>query len=229
MLPQHAGQAGRPAASNPKQPGAPPSTPSIDSIMSSASLYGSGAGYVPQAEVKPVDYGVQGILPMIRAPTKDAGPLTYGIELTSLFPTISSPEPVHSTFAGPWATSPIKREPDFQIPPAYIVNPPPKLSDKMDLFSDDTLFYIFYAMPKDQMQLQAARSLARRDWLYHKDLKVWLKRVEITSQGPNSETGTFICMDVSRWEEVRKDNFVLEYDKIERNYWSKLRRNVHSG
>jgi CCR4-NOT transcription complex subunit 2 len=167
--------------------------------------------------MKPQDYGLMGILPIIRAPTKESGPLAFGLELTSLFPTISSPEPVHAAFAGPWAAGPIKREPDYQIPQAYLVSPPPKITDKIDMFSDETLFYIFYTMPKDAMQVSAARALAKRDWMYHKELKLWFKRVE-TMKGPNSETGSFLCMDISRWEEVRKDGITLEYEKLERNY-----------
>lgn len=192
-------------------------------MMAANGTYGSsgGASYSSTTEAKPQDYGLLGILPVIRGPTKDTGPLAYGVELTHLFPTISSPEPVHASFAGPWATAPIKRDPEFQIPPAYLVSPPPKIADKIDLFSDDTLFYIFYTMPKDIMQLSAARTLAKRDWLYHKELKMWLKRAgsfDSNAKTPTSETGSFIFMDIVRWEEVRKENFTLEYDKVERNY-----------
>lgn len=190
-------------------------------MLAGNGAYGSGMVYPSTAEAKPQDFGLLGILPVIRAPTKETGPLAYGVELTHLFPTISSPEPVHSSFAGPWATAPIKREPDFQIPQAYLVSPPPKIADKIDLFSDDTLFYIFYTMPKDIMQLSAARTLAKRDWLYHKELKMWLKRAgsfENNVKTQTSETGSFIFMDTVRWEEVRKDNFTLDYDKVERNY-----------
>lgn len=221
MLPQHSGAPGRSAGGVPKQPLTPvgaTAAPSIDSMPSMAPIYSSGVVYPSPSEVKPQDYGLLGILPIIRAPTKESGPLAFGMELTALFPTISSPEPVHSTFAGPWAAGPIKREPDFQIPPAYLVSPPPKLSDKIELFSDDTLFYIFYTMPKDLMQVSAARTLVKREWMYHKELKVWFKRVQIHTKTQTSETGTFSYMDISRWEEVRKDDFTLEYDKIERNY-----------
>lgn len=221
MLPQHGGQAGRAVGSQSKQGMVSSGSlggPVYDTMSQGGSMYGGGLGYVGANEVKAVDYGLLGILPVIRAPTKETGPLAYGLELTSLFPTISSPEPVHSTFAGPWASGPIKREPDYQIPQAYLVSPPPKVSDKIELFSDDTLFYIFYTMPKDLMQISAARTLSKRDWLYHKELKVWLKRVKIESTSQTSETGSYIIMDITRWEEIRKENFTLEYDKLERTY-----------
>jgi CCR4-NOT transcription complex subunit 2 len=221
MLPQHGGQPARTFPGPAKQPIGPPgsvSAPSLDSMLGSGGMYGGSVNYASSSDAKPVDYGLLGILPVIRAPQKESGPLAFGMELTALFPTISSPEPVHSTFAGPWAAGPIRREPDYQIPQAYVVTPPPKISDKIELFSDDTLFYIFYTMPKDIMQTSAARTLVKREWLYHKELKVWFKRVKIHDQTPTSETGTFVYMDTVRWEEVRKDNFTLEYDKLERSY-----------
>lgn len=223
MLSQSGSQTTNKVVGGPAKPptttNAPPAQPSIDTLLSTGGMIGTGPTFAAPstAEVKPLDYGLLGILPIIRAPQKDSGPLAFGMELTTLFPTISSPEPVHSTFAGPWAAGPIKREPDFQIPPAYLVSPPPKIADKIDLFSDETLFYIFYTMPKDIMQVSAARTLHKREWMYHKEHKLWYKRHE-TLRTASSETGTFFYMDISRWEEVRKDNFTLEYDKLERNF-----------
>lgn len=218
MMPGHTSMGGRAVTNMPKQQTHGGAPPAVDAMMTGAAMYAGGMQYPVQVEMKPQDYGLLGILPVIRAPAKESGPLAYGVELTHLFPTISIPEPVHSTFAGPWATAPIKREPEFQIPPAYLVSPPPKIADKIDLFSDDTLFYIFYTMPKDAMQLQAARTLAKREWMYHKELKMWLKRAEILSKTNSSETGAFVFMDTTRWEEVRKEGFTLEYDKLERSY-----------
>lgn len=42
-------------------------------------------------------------------------------------------------------------------------------------FQLETLLYIFYAMPKDALQAYAAEELYRREWRYHKEMKLWIK------------------------------------------------------
>jgi hypothetical protein len=49
-------------------------------------------------------------------------------------------------------------EEQFEIPPYYLVTPPPIVT-KMTEFEDDTLLYIFYTCPQDLSQLQAADQL----------------------------------------------------------------------
>lgn len=43
-------------------------------------------------------------------------------------------------------------------------------------FHLETLFFIFYSMPKDVLQAYAAQELYSREWRYHTELKTWLKR-----------------------------------------------------
>jgi CCR4-NOT transcription complex subunit 2 len=67
---------------------------------------------------------------------------------------------LHTSFASPFANSPLKQEPDHNIPDCYFINPPLSVpTDKMNLFSDETLFYIFYGMPNDVLQVAAAVEL----------------------------------------------------------------------
>jgi len=85
-------------------------------------------------------------------------------------------------------------------------------------FTLETLFFVFYSMPYDESQLLAASELGSRGWFYHKDLKVWISRVanvEPTMKSDRSETGSFFVFDPAAWERIRKDNFTVEYDKIE--------------
>ena len=70
----------------------------------------------------------------------------------------------------------------------------------MSKFVLETLFYIFYGMPKDILQACAAQELYRRDWRYHGELKIWLKArtpQEIMQSHPNSH---FFHFDVNTWE-----------------------------
>jgi CCR4-NOT transcriptional regulation complex NOT5 subunit len=46
----------------------------------------------------------------------------------------------------------------------------------IDKFAVETLFYLFYGMPRDELQLRGAIELHKRDWRYHKELKLWFAR-----------------------------------------------------
>eukprot|EP00854_Cymbomonas_tetramitiformis_P005848 gene5848-7044_t len=85
-------------------------------------------------------------------------------------------------------------------------------------FQEETLFYIFYSMPGDEAQLYAADELSNRGWAFHKELKVWLAVVPGTEplvKNNQYERGSFFIFDTNTWERIRKDNFVLHYDKLE--------------
>ncbi|KAA8549547.1 hypothetical protein F0562_001435 [Nyssa sinensis] len=86
-------------------------------------------------------------------------------------------------------------------------------------FPLDTLFYIFYSMPKDEAQLFAANELYNRGWFYHRELRLWFMRVanmEPLVKTNAYERGSYICFDPNMWETIRKDNFVLHYDMLEK-------------
>jgi CCR4-NOT transcription complex subunit 2 len=64
----------------------------------------------------------------------------------------------------------------------------------------ETLFYLFYSMPKDLLQACAAQELYRRDWRYHGELRLWLKmrnQQDFMQGQPNVQ---FMYFDVSGWE-----------------------------
>lgn len=47
--------------------------------------------------------------------------------------------------------------------------------EKCKLFPDTVLFYIFYTMPHDKAQLNAANELKSRKWVYQAKTMKWLK------------------------------------------------------
>lgn len=49
-------------------------------------------------------------------------------------------------------------EEQFTIPGCYLVTAPP-MSSKLNNFSEDTLFYVFYTQPQDVAQLEVADEL----------------------------------------------------------------------
>ncbi|KAK9329143.1 hypothetical protein V1520DRAFT_344162 [Lipomyces starkeyi] len=140
-------------------------------------------------------------------------------DLASLGLNLNQPdnEPLSLTFASPWAeTSTTKVEPDFHLPSCYHVQSAPPQQTKVANFSDETLFYIFYSMPRDFMQEAAAAELTSRNWRYHKELKVWLTKEpgsEPLQPSPHYERGIYTFFDPATWERVKKE-YVLYYQAI---------------
>lgn len=58
----------------------------------------------------------------------------------------------------------------------YYNQPPVLKMTHLSKFHLETLFYVFYSMPKDVLQAYAAQELYGREWRYHSELKIWLKR-----------------------------------------------------
>ncbi|RZC72907.1 hypothetical protein C5167_048386 [Papaver somniferum] len=165
-------------------------------------------------------FGLLGLLNVIRMTDPDLTSLTLGIDLTTLGLNLNSMDDLHKKFGSPWSDEPAKGEPEFRVPECYYAKQPPVLQQKyFSKFGPETLFYIFYSMPRDEAQLFAANELHTRGWIYHKELRIWLIR------GPNMEPlvktntyerGPYLCFDPNTWETIRKDNFVLHYDMLEK-------------
>jgi CCR4-NOT transcription complex subunit 2 len=66
---------------------------------------------------------------------------------------------LYATFASPWAEIAARRDPEFRLPACYYMPTSPNAAAKMHHFTDDTLFYIFYAFPRDTLQEMAALQL----------------------------------------------------------------------
>jgi len=61
------------------------------------------------------DYGLLGLLKIIRLSDADRNALAVGSDLTSLGLNLNSSENLYSTFASPWSESPASREPQYQV------------------------------------------------------------------------------------------------------------------
>lgn len=99
-------------------------------------------------------------------------------------------------------------EQDFSLPSCYNVANIQSLQSRIPGFSDETLFYIFYSMPRDIMQELVAEELMGRKWRYHKLERCWLTRDE-TYPGPvdvergASERGVYLIWDHVSWKKIR--------------------------
>ncbi|XP_044482516.1 probable NOT transcription complex subunit VIP2 isoform X2 [Mangifera indica] len=172
------------------------------------------------AHSTPDPFGLLGLLSVIKMSDPDLTSLALGIDLTTLGLNLNSAENLHKTFGSPWSDEPAKGDPEFTVPQCYYAKQPPVLhKGYFTKFSVETLFYIFYSMPKDEAQLYAANELYNRGWLYHKDHRYWFIRVpnvEPLVKTSTYERGSYHCFDPSTFETIRKDNFVLYYEMVDK-------------
>eukprot|EP00039_Didymoeca_costata_P030137 m.28031 g.28031 ORF g.28031 m.28031 type:complete len:409 (-) comp7965_c0_seq3:57-1283(-) len=166
-------------------------------------------------------FGLLGLLNIIRTPDHDLKTLALGTDLTTLGLNLNSPDVLFPSFQSPWADTPLRpKEPPFQLPTCYAVKanlPPVPHRMAQQQLADETLFYAFYGMPGDINQLAAAAALYERHWRYHKEQKVWITRapgVEPTHRTNTYEQGTYIYFEISQWKKVTKE-FRLQYDQLE--------------
>lgn len=175
-------------------PGVPPqrsssSAPSGASAPSGGNVPGPSGGSALSG-----DYGLLGLLKIIRLSDADRNALAVGSDLTSLGLNLNSSENLYSTFASPWSEKSASQEPQYQLPMCYYMQPPALKTGHLSKFQLETLFYIFYALPKDVLQAYAAQELYSREWKFHVELKLWFKRAS------PAEGGQFVYFDINSWE-----------------------------
>mmetsp|Transcript_19347 Transcript_19347/g.22411 ORF Transcript_19347/g.22411 Transcript_19347/m.22411 type:complete len:428 (+) Transcript_19347:119-1402(+) len=147
------------------------------------------------------DFGLLGLLGVIRMTDADRNALALGSDLTLLGLNLNSSDQLYSTFASPWSESPTSREPQYQLPICYYMQPPALKTGHLSKFQLETLFYIFYALPRDVLQAYAAQELYAREWKYHVDLKLWFRRASAADGVTNTGGGVqFIYFDINSWE-----------------------------
>ncbi|GMH50235.1 hypothetical protein TL16_g00723 [Triparma laevis f. inornata] len=75
----------------------------------------SGGGGAGDGAAISGDYGLLGLLSVIRMSDPDKNTLSLGSDLTSLGLNLNSSESLYNNFASPWADKPTTREPQYQV------------------------------------------------------------------------------------------------------------------
>ncbi|KAJ1918505.1 transcriptional regulator [Tieghemiomyces parasiticus] len=176
-------------------------------------------------------YGLLGLLDTLKTSNPDKSALAFGFDVSKFGLNLSSPGLLYATFTTPWIDQSQANlshiRPEFSLPACYQVRPRRSAMERLQHFSEETLFYIFYTMPRDELQETAAYELYKRNWRYHKDLKLWLTK-DTSAGGENGANGTspatvktqhgeqgvYVFFDPSTWQKVYKE-FVLVYDVLE--------------
>lgn len=174
----------------------------------------------PQSDMD--KYGLAGISLLLRMDQTEKNLFAYGQDIQLIGFDLSDKSSILRNLALPWQeTSRTDVEPYFLLPKTILdenIQPRPEPCDlKIQLFADETLFYIFYSRPRDTLQEYAARELVARNWRYHRDIQVWLTKdsnVEPVLILPDVESGVYIFFDPHNWEKIRKE-FVLHYSSVQ--------------
>lgn len=162
--------------------------------------------------------------------------LMRGVDLSTLGINMSSQEPLLATYPGPWGepnAQPLRPlDSEYSIPDCYTVKKIAPLSSRINGFMDETLFFIFYTMPRDYTQMLVAQELVARKWRYHMREKQWLTRDEaspspVLLDDKVSEQGYYIWWDTKLWKKVRRI-YTLRYEDLEEQP-SMGNRSIHAG
>lgn len=168
------------------------------------------------------NYGMSGLLSFLKMEQNDHNMFAIGSDVINYGLDLLEDSQVLKNLALPWVeTLRLEVEPYFSLPssiqPDNIIPPPGPCDLKIQSFSDETLFYIFYMKPRDTLQEYAARELVLRNWRYHKDIQVWLTKdsqVEPVLISPDVERGVYIFFDPHNWTKIKKE-FVLHYSLVQ--------------
>ncbi|KAM0021509.1 putative CCR4-NOT complex subunit/5 domain superfamily protein [Helianthus debilis subsp. tardiflorus] len=165
-------------------------------FSSSQSFKDLGVKSMQVSQTAPDWLGLLGILSVIRVSDPDLTSLALGIDLTTLGLNLNSSENLHRTFGSPWLDEPSKEPPEFTVPQCYDAKQPPVLN-----------------------QGYLSKFQYNRGWFYHREHRLWFMRaanIEPLVKTKTYERGSYVCFDPNTWETVRKENFVVYYEMLEK-------------
>ncbi|KAF7457039.1 NOT2 / NOT3 / NOT5 family protein [Cryptosporidium felis] len=151
------------------------------------------------------NYGLLGILNVIRMTDSDLNILALGTDLTTLGLNLNSSECLYLNFDSPWSSN---KSAQSELESSELIrafaNAPQQTSQIIGLkstyvqkFALETLFYIFYNMPQDLLQGFAAVELCNRGWLYYPNSMHWYSKVQNEDQ-----TTEWYIFDTDKWSKV---------------------------
>lgn len=168
-------------------------------------------------------YGMAGLVALLANTESNQNlfSLAIGYDISSINLNLNSKERIYQTYPGPWNEKQLKPyEIDYPVPSEYLVhhNIRDKISEfKAPTYGDDLLFFLFYFFAGEQMQVYATRELYSREWRFHKDEGVWIRRMNShMEKNPSGtyERGSYIYFDPINWMKMQKE-MTVEYDRLE--------------
>ena len=141
------------------------------------------------------NYGLLGLLSVTKLTDPDIIALSLGSDLSSFGLDLNSQDVLYPSFDSPFGDSKNSKELSSSLPACYNITPPVLKQSHLTRFIVETLFYIFYNMPRDQIQVFAAKELYlfsffsfqyryNRGWKYHKQTQSWFKSESVNGAAP---------------------------------------------
>ncbi|GLJ31436.1 hypothetical protein SUGI_0630860 [Cryptomeria japonica] len=160
-------------------------------------------------------FGLMGLRDVINGTDSNVTTLAMGRDKD----TLNSYDNLYCSHNFPWSARIPNPQPQYKLPSCYLRQVPKLHPSYIADLNQDTLFFIFYSTPNDEAQLLAANELHNRDWLYHKQLRVWLKHNG--SEQPKIKTntyekGSYVYFDPHKWSYIEKEELTVFYDKLEK-------------
>lgn len=196
--PAHTSPHNQPLKLGASPPSLVPSSPSQSA--SNQNHAGASTGYMSSRSESEIKYGLLGLLDVIKMTNRDLNTLALGSDLTSFGLNLNSTDCLYSNFTSPFSSRPVSSDPNFTTPSCYRMHPPTLKSDHLTKFQVETLFYMFYAMPRDVMQATAAQELYQREWRYHGEHRLWLKARSQQEMVQSNSKVQYLYFDVNSWE-----------------------------
>ncbi|VUZ95956.1 CCR4-NOT transcription complex subunit 2, putative [Plasmodium vivax] len=154
------------------------------------------------------NYGLMGILKVIKMTDPQLNILALGTDLTTLGLNLNSPEFLFSSFTSPVCDDPTYNEDHFVKPSCYLNT---RFQIRLSLLlklQTETLFYIFYNLPRDVLQAYAASELYLRKWTYHMSYKKWFFPRSSLNQGNLTSCSSWVYFDPLTWSKKMYNNFI---------------------
>jgi CCR4-NOT transcription complex subunit 2 len=212
-----------------------PALSSGAAAAAAASKQANNSHVLPSGSCSVDNYGLEGLVHVVRSTasgstTANVNPqimLNLGTDLLSLGLDLNSSDFLYTKFTSPWLDG--KSSIETMLPACYYSGTAnvPLVPDGKILaqVADETLFFVFYAMPRDKAQLAAASQLWTRGWRYHKALKMWFclgegagakaasSKIQALFSGKpltqqhqqqqhHEEMATFVFFDLTTWQRV---------------------------
>jgi CCR4-NOT transcription complex subunit 2 len=126
--------------------------------------------------------GLDGLMNTLRDSNRWEHLLAVGLDLEGFELPLSQPDPLILSYKSPFSkrdaadpSTTTLLDGSTLIPPCYVIPNIPPATSKVTCFSEDSLFYIFYSMPRDRLQELVARELTlNRGWRFWTTEKLWV-------------------------------------------------------
>ncbi|SBS83748.1 CCR4-NOT transcription complex subunit 2, putative (NOT2) [Plasmodium ovale curtisi] len=159
------------------------------------------------------NYGLLGILKIIKMSDPHLNILALGTDLTTLGLNLNSPDFLFPSFTSPISDDPTVKDDYFVKPNSYMNTQFQVRLSLLLKLQTETLFYIFYNLPRDVLQAYAASELYIRKWLYHITFKKWFTPNNTTNYTKLEKCTSWTYFDPVSWSK-KTYNHVLNADDI---------------